>query len=379
MSSCLGRDDIVVAWQKVNVDMLNQAMRIHIKRHNVIMTFTFRAITRIFLQHYRLLACVAFFSVAYASPCVAQETLKAQIPARTELHPFPSLTLSDAAFLMGQNTGKAVTLAGEFRVAQGAGRLPVVVLVHGSSGIASNTEVWARQFNQMGISAFILDSFTGRGLTTVGPDQSQLGRLNLALDAYRALEVLASHPRVDPKRIVLMGFSRGGQATLYASENRFLKAWNRSGLEFAAYLPFYPDCHTTYQNDTDVANRPIRILHGSADDYNPAPPCKAFVERLKIAGHDAELIEYSGAPHSFDSPLGSTTPTVSQNAQTVRHCRISEEPTGQLINAVSGIPFTYADSCVERNPHVGYEPDAAQAAHRYVGAFLGSLFALKKD
>jgi dienelactone hydrolase len=253
------------------------------------------------------------------------------------------------------------------------------VLVHGSSGVASNTEVWARQFNQMGISAFILDGFTGRGLTVVGPDQSQLGRLNLALDAYRALEVLARHPRVDPNRIVLMGFSRGGQATLYASENRFLKTWNHSGLSFAAYLPFYPDCHTAYQNDTDVADRPIRILHGTADDYNPAPPCKAFVERLRTAGHDVELIEYPNAQHSFDSPLGSTTPTVSANAQTVRSCRIREEPVGQLINAVSGAPFTYADPCVERNPHVGYSPEASQAAHRYVGDFLTTLFKLKKD
>ena len=181
------------------------------------------------------------------------------------------------------------------------------------------------------------------------------------------------------KRIVLMGFSRGGQATLYASENRFQKAWNHSGLEFAAYVPFYPDCHTVYQNDTDVANRPIRILHGTADDYNPAPPCKAFVTRLKTAGHDVELIDYPGAQHSFDSPLGSTTPTVSLNAQTVRNCRIREEPVGQLINAVSGAPFSYADPCVERNPHVGYDPDAAQAAHKYVGAFLATLFGLKKE
>ncbi len=331
------------------------------------------------LQPFHFLICLVLYGLSQAMPAVAQDNAKGQIAARTELHAFQSLTISDAAFLKGQDTGTAVTVAGELRVAQGTGRMPVVVLVHGSSGIGSNTEVWARQFNQMGVSAFILDSFTGRGLTVVGPDQSQLGRLNLSLDAYRALEVLAKHPRVDPRRIVLMGFSRGGQATLYASEKRFLKAWNRSGLEFAAYLPFYPDCHTTYQNDTDVADRPIRILHGSADDYNPAPPCKAFVERLRSSGHDAELIEYAGAQHSFDSPLGSTTPTVSNNAQTVRNCRIREEPVGQLINAVSGAPFTYADACVERNPHVGYDPDAAQAAHRYVGTFLATLFGFRKD
>ncbi len=316
-------------------------------------------------------------ALSHASVAQAQDHAKGQIPARTELHTFQSVTISDAGFLKGEGQASPVTLAGELRVAQGTGRMPVVVLIHGSSGIGSNTEVWARQFNQMGVSAFILDSFTGRGLTVVGPDQSQLGRLNLSLDAYRALEVLASHPRVDPKRIVLMGFSRGGQATLYASEKRFLKAWNRSGLEFAAYLPFYPDCHTVYQNDTDVVDRPIRIFHGTGDDYNPMPPCQAFVERLRSAGHNVELIDYPGAQHSFDSPLGSTTPTVSKNAQTVRNCRIREEPVGQLINAVSGAPFTYADPCVQRDPHVGYDPVAADAAHRTIGEFLKQLFELK--
>ncbi|MBC7622000.1 MAG: carboxymethylenebutenolidase, partial [Aeromicrobium sp.] len=67
------------------------------------------------------------------------------------------------------------------------------------------------------------------------------------------------------------------------------------------------------------------------------------------------------------------------NAQTVRNCRIREEPVGQLINAVSGVPFTYADPCVERNPHVGYDPAAAAAAHRYVGEFLVTLFGLRKE
>jgi hypothetical protein len=69
----------------------------------------------------------------------------------------------------------------------------------------------------MGISTFVIDGFSGRGLTAVGPNQALLGRLNFILDIYRALDILAKHPRVDPERIALMGFSRGGQAALYAS------------------------------------------------------------------------------------------------------------------------------------------------------------------
>src|SRR5215510_5418609 len=49
---------------------------------------------------------------------------------RAELHAIQTLTLSDAQFLKGDNEAKAATVSGQLRVAQGSGRLPVVVLIH---------------------------------------------------------------------------------------------------------------------------------------------------------------------------------------------------------------------------------------------------------
>src|SRR4029077_21109991 len=134
-------------------------------------------------------------------------------------------------------------------------------LIHGSGGMGPNIEMWSREFNALGVSTLALDGFTGRGLTSVNQDQALLGRLAFTLDAYRALAVLANHPRVDPARIVLMGFSRGGQGTLFASLKRFHQMWNKSGAEFAAYIPFYPACSTSYVSDTEI-DKPIRIFHG---------------------------------------------------------------------------------------------------------------------
>lgn len=68
----------------------------------------------------------------------------------------------------------------------------------------------------MGISTFTLDGFSARGITSLVTYQSKLGRLNMIVDLYRSLSILAAHPRVDPKRIAVMGFSRGGQIALYA-------------------------------------------------------------------------------------------------------------------------------------------------------------------
>jgi dienelactone hydrolase len=305
------------------------------------------------------------------------QSMPKDIAARVELYPIPSLTLSDQQFLSGDANGKPVTVAGEFRIAQGAGRLPVVVLMHGSSGVGANIEPWTRQFNSMGISTFVIDGFSGRGLTVVGPNQALLGRLNLIIDIYRSLEILAKNPRVDPDRIVLIGFSRGGQAALYASLDRFNRLWNKSGLQFAGYIPFYPDCSTTYLGDTEVAARPIRIFHGTPDDYNPVASCKAYVARLKEAKRDVVLTEYPDSQHAFDlGLLGVSSMVVSANAQTARNCHISEGEGGVLMNADTQAPFTYKDACIELNPHVGGNPATAEAARKAVSDFLQTLFRL---
>jgi dienelactone hydrolase len=178
------------------------------------------------------------------------------------------------------------------------------------------------------------------------------------------------------QRIALMGFSRGGQAALYASLKRFHKMWNRSGIEFAAYIPFYPDCATTFISDTDVADHPIRIFGGTRDDYNPIALCKAYVERLKAAGRDVQLTEYPDAPHAFDNPLGPVPAAVVTNGQTVRHCVIREEPAGLLINVSTQQPFTYKDPCVELNPHVGHDAAATETAKTSVKAILKTVLKL---
>ena len=306
----------------------------------------------------------------------ADNAASKEMAARIELHSIATLTLSDQNFLKGEADGKPTTLSAEFRIAQGSGRLPTVVLMHGSGGMGPNIAMWSNELNAMGISTFAIDGFTGRGLTSVTTNQALLGRLNFILDIYRALDVLAQHPRVDPARIALMGFSRGGQAALYASLKRFNRMWNKSGTEFVAYLPFYPDCMTTFIDDTDVADRPIRIFQGTADDYNPIAPCRSFVARLQTAGHDVTLTEYPNVWHAFDNPLGATL-VVAKNSQTVRHCSIREEPAGTLIDAGTKQPFTYQDPCVELGPHLGSDPAAAEDAKKSVKSLLRTVFKLQ--
>jgi dienelactone hydrolase len=311
-----------------------------------------------------------------AGPATAQIGETKDIPVRVELHAVRSLWISDQQFLTGDPNGKEVLVGVELRVAQGQGKRPTMILMHGSGGIGANVPFWQRHFLSMGINTVTIDGMTGRGLTGVGDKQAVLGRLNFIIDVYRTLEVIGRHPGVDSNKIALMGFSRGGQATLYASLARFHRQWNKSGVDIQAYIPFYPDCATTYQGDTETTGKPIRIYHGTPDNYNPVATCKTYMGRLKEAKRDIELVEYPNAPHGFDNPIAPTTPFLAKNNQSVRDCKILEAPGGQLVNSETKAPFNYTDACVKLDPLVGGDRAATEAVMKEITTFVTKVFAL---
>ncbi|WP_372616763.1 dienelactone hydrolase family protein [Falsiroseomonas sp.] len=296
------------------------------------------------------------------------------LPARIELHPISTLTLTDAQFLRGEAAGTPTTLAAMLSLAQGGGRQPMVLLMHGSGGIGPSIPLWVRQINAIGAAACVLDGFSGRGLVSVNQDQARLGRLAFVLDIYRTLPLLARHPAIDASRMAVLGFSRGGQGALYSAMARFHRMWNPGGPVPVGTLAFYPDCCTRYLEDTAMVPGPIRVFHGTPDDMNPIARAREQVERLAAAGHDAALLEYPGGHHAFDNPLSPAAARVP--AQSVRDCRIEEREPGLLVNAATGAPFGYDDPCVARQAHIGGNPEAAAAARRDVLGFLRGLLSL---
>ena len=318
---------------------------------------------------------LATLALTLALSLAVADTLSKDIAWWIEAIPIQTLTISDQQFLNGDSSGRPTTIAGVLRIAQGSGRLPLVILMHGSGGFEVNADLWERQFGSLGISTFALDSFSGRGIASTVADQSQLGRLNMILDLYRSLAVLAGHPLVDPNRIAVMGFSRGGQAALYATLKRFQNMWDPSRIDPAAYIALYPQCNTTYIDDTDVTDHPIRIFHGMSDDYVEIGPCRAYFDRLNQAGKDVQMTEYPDTWHAFDYPSLTSSPTVVHYGQTT-NCVLIEETTGTIVNTATNKPFTYADECVGRNPHVAYSPNATHATEEAVKLLLKKVFKL---
>ncbi len=293
-----------------------------------------------------------------------------------QLYPLHTVTVSSEQFLTGSTEGKPVVIGGELRIpTTAAERVPAIVIVHGGVGVGDHEDNWAREFNKMGVAAFILDSFTGRSVADTRANLAQVSSLATLGDSYRALELLSKHPRIDPTKIAIIGFSRGAIAALYASSRRFQALNGPKGVEFAAYIAFYTPCGTTYIEDGNVSDKPIRLFHGTSDDWVPVEPCRQYVERLRKAGTDVTLTEYPDSYHRFDD-LGLQTPVFLPQGQTFRSCVLEESPAGKIINQKTGLPFTPADPCVERGVTVALNANAQSSSLRAVKEFVAQTFRL---
>ena len=115
-----------------------------------------------------------------------------------------------------------------------------------------------------------------------------------------------------------------------------------------------------------------REFHGAADDWTPAAPCRAYIARLKAVGADAQMTEYPGALHAFDS-VGSPAFFTDPASQTSRNC-VRAEDNSVLINTATGGAFSYSDACVEFGPTMQYNDIAASAAQKAVKTILDDVF-----
>jgi dienelactone hydrolase len=316
-------------------------------------------------------------AVLAAAGCASAAS--AQGVGRLEIHAIPSVTVSNQQFLSGDRYGKPVIVGGELRLSRStAEKFPLVILIHGSGGISASHDQWAQELNSVGVAAFILDAFTGRGIINTNTDQSQLDSIAMTHDAFAALGKLATHPRIDAARIAVMGFSKGAVPAIYSSSERFRTAYGPGNAEFAAHIGLYTPCNVTYKQDDKVGSRPIRLFHGIADDYVSIEPCRSYAKRLREAGADVALTEYPDAYHAYDNSTLAGSVEL-PNAQTTRKCLIVEGDNGVLLNSKTNQPYSLNDACVERGPHVGYNEAAHKGTVEAVKQFLASRFKLASN
>ena len=257
----------------------------------------------------RALVAIACFWSALAAHAQAPEVVTAfSGPAPNGLYAFASWTPRTLAELMqGNRTGETVNIVGHLFLPPGGDKLAAVVLVHGSGGIYSaELDYWPKRFNAAGIAVFTLDMFGPRGVRSTAEDQSQVPFTADVADAFAALRVLATHPRIDRQRIAIMGFSRGGTAALRASVERIIASQKLpDGLRYAAVVPTYAGgCAGVFRlvaKPGVFSKAPMLFIHGDADDYTPIGPCQDYADKIGKAGTPVEFVVLEGAQHKFDS------------------------------------------------------------------------------
>lgn len=279
---------------------------------------------------------------------------------------FESWTPEDyAPMVAGNYRQHAAQIHGFLTVPRGAtGKVPAVVVVPGSGGYSDwiQTNV-ADPLVAAGIATFIVDSFAGRGVGETASDQGRVPMAASVLDAFAALRTLAAHPAIDPNRIGITGFSRGGVAAMFTVEARLRTGvLGDDGPSFAAHAPFYPGCSTRWQNPTP-SRAPMLFLLGGKDEGTPAALCVDYQKRLAAAGGNVRHILYPDAPHGWVS-------SVKQNriaAFAYGECDLTIRDDGIIVDSATGVdtragwrPFVVAvtRACATRGYVYGEEPEA---------------------
>ena len=233
---------------------------------------------------------------------------------KIEFQSIPMITMQN--ILNRGSYGETQTISGTLNFPANAPdkNVPAVILLHGGGGISTPQAHWIKTLNSIGLATFMVDSNWARrnchkdkknkSFKVGGPycNGTHRGMLRI-VDAYRALELLSKHPRIDSTRIGCLGTSLGGVGCLYQSVKRFQKMWGTPGIEFAASVPMYPVCTTKWKEDDVMSDEPIRIHIGELDQYGSAESCVKYVERLRTKGKDITVTVYPGVHHTFEAKI----------------------------------------------------------------------------
>ena len=286
--------------------------------------------------------------------------------------------------LKGPGQGDPAQPVGHWFLPPGTDRGPAVILIHGSGGIYdAMLDYWPKQFNAAGIAVLAVDSFGPRGVKSTADDQSQVPFTADTADAFAALRLVASHPRVDPARVAVMGFSRGGITAWRTAVERIVASQKLpNGLRFAAHVPVYAGgCvgifRLVVKPGVFSTRAPMLWVHGDADDYTPIGACRDYADRIAKAGTPVEFVTLDGAQHKFDQD--DTRRLNLRGAQkTLETCPLEfdidammmfDRSTGQRLSG-DAIQAVTKQSCSAQGAHVQGDAAARDKAAQAILAFF---------
>ena len=184
------------------------------------------------------------------------------------------------------------------------GPVPAVIILPGSGGIQPGREhEYAVFLNGLGIAGFVIEYYAPRGLSdevNYLVRTASVTEFDLITDAYAALEILSTHPRIDGARIGVVGFSYGGMASRLAMDSRIRETLAANHPGFRAHIDVYGPCFQIL--GTKATNgAPLLTLRGTEDASNDLAACEAREHELRQLGVEVVAHVYEGAGHAWEN------------------------------------------------------------------------------
>ena len=215
---------------------------------------------------------------------------------------------------------------------------PAMVILHTSNGQGTQDWDYAARLRDMGVAALAVDSFSGRGVDKTVDDLTAVSTSSMLVDAYAALGRLAADSRVDPGRIGVLGFSKGGVAALYAAFERYRATQAvQAGQRFALHVAYYPWCGVSLL-DLRTTGAPVMIHMGARDSVSPPPLCETLTRSVQASDPTADITLHihQNARHAFDHPMLAWFSSLPTSGVAPTSCRIVETAPGSFEERHSG-------------------------------------------
>ena len=314
----------------------------------------------------------ALFLLLLAAACAAP-------PEGIERVTLASRNYGFVAELFGGEAGRPQDVGAVLALPDGvpaAAVVPAMVLLHTSNGQGSQDWLYLRRLRDQGIAVLAIDSFTSRGIWRTVEDQTLVSSASMLADAFAGLAHLRADSRIDPRRIGVMGFSKGAIAALYSAYQPVQQRASADGSAFALHIAYYPWCGLMPRR-RETTGAPILIQVGALDDLVPPEQCARLVSETRgpQGPNRMRLVVHPDALHAFDHPMLSLFSSLPISAPSPAFCALEEQTDGSFVELhgarrVDSTNLAEALAACSRPGHAGGNAAAAEAAYAEVLEFL---------
>jgi len=179
------------------------------------------------------------------------------------------------------------------------GRRPAVLLIHDWMGVSDHQKSQVEALAALGYVALAADMY-GKGVRPANAQEAsaEAGKYYkdpalLRARARAGFDELASLPQTDPERMAVTGYCFGGRCALELA---------RSGAPLRAVVTFHGSLAASAPADKEHFHAKVLALHGADDPFVKQEEVKGFMDEMRAAGVDWQLVQYSGAVHAFTDP-----------------------------------------------------------------------------